>query len=79
MVTRTRLRTDPNWWIVALAVLSILISGYVGYQNNDKTLSVHVATLQAQEDDRSARLDRMETKLDTLLFYITGLKAPKDH
>lgn len=68
----TRPVFDPNWIVVALAVVGILLGAYASYNANDKKLSIDVATVQAQEQSTNARLDRIENKLDSLIWYFTG-------
>ena len=59
---------------VLLALLSLLISGAVGYTSNDKQIEHrltvveegHAAGVQLREDDRE-RIIRIEDKLDRLI------------
>lgn len=62
-----------NWWIVGLAMASLVASGFASFSATTRATVVDVATLQAHEKDGNARLDRIESKLDALVFYMTGV------
>ena len=64
--------------------LTILMMGVVGYFRNDSNLSARVTAIEAHNGDTEKRLDRIETKVDSLgdklntaLYYITGVVHPK--
>ena len=73
-------------WIMPLVVffLTMTMMGVVGYFRNDSNLSARVTAMETHEGDTEKRLDRIETKVDgldnkltTALYYITGVVHPK--
>lgn len=59
----------PWRWLVpiVLSIISMLGSSLVVYTNNDKAISNRLTTVETQQDADSARLERMENKLDRLI------------
>lgn len=55
-----------NWLTIVLALFSLVVSGYVGYSNNDKATAVKVASLETQQVNDQATLKRLEDKIDKL-------------
>jgi hypothetical protein len=71
-------------WIMPIVVfiLSMTIMGFSGYFNNDKALAERITAVEAHQGDTEKRLDRIETKVDTLgskldtvFYYVTGIKV----
>lgn len=65
---------DPNWALVALTVVS-LSGAAIEHCAQDAS---QMGAVQAHEQDTSQRLDRMEDKLDTLTYYITGIHPTRE-
>lgn len=61
---------DANWALVALTVIS-LGSATIEHCAQDAS---RLSTVEAHEQTTAQRLDRMENKLDTLLYWVTGMK-----
>jgi hypothetical protein len=61
-------------WLIAvmMGLLGWIVSGYVGYTNNDKIVAARITALETHREDDSARLQRLEAKLDTLLTILTN-------
>lgn len=66
---------DPNWALVALTVMSL---GSVTIEHCAQDAS-RLSTVEAHEQDTGQRLDRMENKLDTLLYWVTGIKPSQEN
>lgn len=66
-------------WKVALAIglLGFTLNGFFSYFANDKTAASRLTAVEAHQGDTEKRLDRMESKLDTIFYYVTGIHAPK--
>ncbi len=73
-------------WVMPLVVffLTLCMMSVVGYFRNDSALSARVTAVETHEGDTEKRLDRIETKVDNLdnklttaLYYITGVVHPK--
>ena len=73
-------------WVMPIVVffLTMVMMGIVGYFRNDSALSARVTAVETHQGDTEKRLDRIETKEDTLgdqlttaLYYITGVVHPK--
>ncbi len=47
--------------------MSLLVSGYTSYSNNDKTIASRISVVETKQSNSDDRLDRMETKLDQIL------------
>ena len=63
------------WWLpVVIALLSLIISGYVGYSANNKDVTGRLATLEAYRENDSPRLSRIEAKVDQVDDKIDALK-----
>lgn len=56
-----------------IALLSLLASGFVSYSHNDKAISERVSKLEAHRDDDKEQLNRLESKVDSLLRW-AGVK-----
>jgi hypothetical protein len=55
------------WWLpIALAAFSMVVSGYVGYTSNDKEIVQRVSKIEARDEERGPRLERIENKIDRL-------------
>ena len=52
---------------IAIALISLIISGYVGYSNDTKAIAVRVKGIEVQQQNDGSRLERIENKLDRLL------------
>ncbi len=52
---------------VIIALLSLLVSGWVGYSHQHETTDVRLSVIEAKDGDRDRRLERIETKLDEVL------------
>ena len=52
---------------IVLSIISMLGCTLVMYTNNDKAISNRLTTVETQRDADSARLERMENKLDRLI------------
>ena len=70
-------------WVMPIVVffLTMVMMGIVGYFRNDSALSARVTAVEAHQGDTEKRLDRIETKVDTLgdnintiFYYVTGIK-----
>ncbi len=73
-------------WVMPLVVffLTLCMMSVVGYFRNDSALSARVTAVETHEGDTEKRLDRIEVKVDgldnkltTALYYITGVVHPK--
>ena len=61
--------------------LTLCMMSVVGYFRNDSALSARVTAVETHQGDTEKRLDRIETKVDTLgdkldtvFYYVTGIK-----
>ena len=70
-------------WVMPLVVffLTLCMMSVVGYFRNDSALSARVTAVETHQGDTEKRLDRIETKVDTLgdkldtvFYYVTGIK-----
>lgn len=52
---------------VLLALLSLLVSGWVGYGHQHEDTAVRISVLETQRKDDHDRLERIEIKVDELL------------
>lgn len=58
----------PTWLApILLALVSLLFSAYVGYSNNDKSLSSRITAVETQQKNDREAIQRIENKLDR--FY----------
>lgn len=62
------------WLPLALAGLSMLGTLYASYTHTDKDNAQRLTALESHRSDDSSRLDRIEDKLDKLVYYLTGSK-----
>ena len=72
----SNLRHTPEAWLVAviLALLGYVASGYTGYV----TVNSRLTALEAHQTDAGSRLDRIENKIDAILFAINpGINTPR--
>jgi peptidoglycan hydrolase CwlO-like protein len=55
-------------WILPLAIagLSITMSAFAAYNNNDKAITSRVVVIETQQKNDGARLERIENKIDKL-------------
>lgn len=67
-------KVDPNWGLVALTVISMTAATFERCNTTNDALATRVTTVEAHEDDINHRLDRMENKLDTIFYYVTGVR-----
>lgn len=58
---------------IILALLSFVVTAYASYAHNDKELTSRIAVLETHRTDDKERLDRIETKIDSLLRW-AGVK-----
>lgn len=58
---------------IIIALLSLILSAYSGYNHNDKEMTSRIAVLETHRTDDKERLDRIETKIDSLLHW-AGVK-----
>lgn len=58
-------QTTP-WLPLALAIISLIGSLYVNVTRNDRDNAQRVTALEAKQTDTTARLDRIENKVDKL-------------
>lgn len=68
---------------ILLALLSLVVSGYVGYSNNDKAVAVEIATLKTQRSGDKEQLDRIERTVNRLENKVDDLlrdsRGPYSH
>ena len=63
------------WWLpILIALLSLVISGYVGYSANNQDVTGRLATLEAHRENDSPRLSRIEAKVDAVDDKVDALK-----
>lgn len=55
---------------VLLAVVSLLISGFLGYTNSDKAVASRITAVETQQENDNRRLDRIENKVDAILYEL---------
>lgn len=57
-----------EWFIpIALALVSLLVSGWVSYNNTDRITASRIAVVETQQHNNERRLERIENKVDRLL------------
>lgn len=56
-------------WVlpIALALLSLAVSGWANYNRTDKELTNRVTAVEVQQKNDGQRLERIENKLDRVL------------
>ena len=59
---------------VAIAVLSFLVSAYVGYSHNDKETASRISVVETQQKNDGATIQRIEGKVDTLDSKLDALR-----
>lgn len=61
-----------SWWVpIALAAgLSFLATLYSTYGEHDRDLVKRVSAVEAHQEEAQDRLDRIEAKLDRLLWFL---------
>jgi len=55
------------WVTIVIALLSLVMSGYNGYNNNDRANVQRITAVEAKQTNSDQRLDRIENKLDQIL------------
>jgi hypothetical protein len=72
---------DRNGQVIAtivIALVSLALSAFAAYTRTDKDITTRLVTVEVQQKNDEAttkdRLDRIERKLDTVLFNQTGVK-----
>lgn len=55
-----------------LSALALLGTAMMEYTHTDKENAVRISKLEAHDEDRSQRLDRIESKLDKLVDWALG-------
>lgn len=70
-------KAAANTWVISIviALISLIVSGYTGYSKNDKSVAQRITAVEIKEQDTASRLERMDTKLDTLLTEIYTNRA----
>lgn len=71
-----KLQTSPEAWIVAaiIALCGYAATGFSGYV----TVNSRLTALEAHQADNATRLDRIENKIDAILFAINpGVNTPR--
>jgi len=68
-----RVRRTP-WWVSVLVplLISFIVSGFVGYTQNDKQLEGRVSALEAHRQDDNQKLDHIQTQVDRLVQWALG-------
>lgn len=72
-ITKTDADRSKRDWVlpIAMFLLSLLVSGFISYNHEDKTMSNRVTAIETkqntQDTNTNDRLNRMENKLDRLL------------
>lgn len=85
MAARSPWSAIPNKadWIMPMVVfvLTMVIMAFSGYFSNDRALAERITAVETHEGDTAKRLDRIETKvdslgdkLDTVFYYVTGIR-----
>ena len=67
-MTLQALHANTPWWVKA--VMPIVLSSLIAFGVSYYTLGNRVTALEAHRTDDSSRLDRIETKLDTLIANV---------
>ena len=58
-------KSGPPWWLpIALAIVSLTVSGYLGYSRNDKAIAERVVKVETLVDTIGPRLDKIDGKLE---------------
>lgn len=52
---------------IILAVISMVLSGYITYNNNDKSIASRLSVVETNRENDVERLNRIEMKIDRLL------------
>jgi hypothetical protein len=66
-----RTPTRRDWLLpLAMAGLSLVVSGWVNYSSNDKITIGRVVAVETQQKNDGQRLERIENKLDKILERI---------
>lgn len=65
-------RTFVEWGAIIIAVISMIIASYNGYVLNDKSIEHRLTAVEKQQENDQPRLQRIEEKMDKLLFLTTG-------
>ena len=60
------------WLPFVLAGLSLLGTLYMNFTHNDRENAQKISALESHRVDDNARLDRIETKLDSLVTWALG-------
>jgi len=64
----TRIPVKRDWVLtLVIAGLSVLLSAYVAYSNNDKAITSRVVVIETQQKNDEQRLERIENKVDRIL------------
>lgn len=80
MVTPASKNEMLRWLLpVLLALFSLGISGFLGYNNTDKEMSLKIKGIEVQQTNDDERLGRIEMKLDRLDDKATALLEKIEH
>lgn len=61
----------PTAVSIAIAVTGLLISSWVAYSATTNQTNARVSVIEKAQTDLEKRLDRIEAKLDTVVYYVT--------
>lgn len=69
---------NPNWILIILTALSMAFALVERYSSSAVAAENRLSTVEAHEQSTNQRLDRMEDKLDVLVYHITGIRPTRE-
>lgn len=59
---------------ILMALTSLIVSGFVAYSSETSGIKERVRAIEVHQGHDQDRLERMESKIDTIYEYMTGVK-----